>query len=906
MTSTIFVSFPPPLPDEKLATKSPLLSSDLHQIALPMPPPTRRHRINHQREQSQRQSHRLLGLPSPELVSGRRQAALAAYRQLDQAREDSSGQSIIMSGARVRKKKGKTTASKDDKDKSATPGSRTSKRVQEKAKRKAMEAEGEIPPPFNLGEDDELDDEAATSTVEAHEKKKARVDEESANLDEAASPTVKIPRKKKARKEVDGVDVDSDEKSANPQKNDGIMSKSKQVHKETNLGGETGQPDETNRSKNANAQGGENEPSLDEIENFFSDADKSPALPNDKKNEPPKEQPAQPTTTNPEKHSPERDASNQRLPDEKHDSLAMKSGLIAVPRKSTGKGTHSDDADKNLTLQVRPATQEEKDAALQNAQLKILQSEHKVIGNKPKSKNKPAKPTTKLPSSKLAAEANKKHERSNKPIVPVKKYEYKEGQQMAKNNSDYYAKNMYRIPERYESPIHQIAVLASHYGFACDELDKLVMSGDIRETLHVRKGSIVWDNCTMIAGVMKNIKLLQKNIGKSDNDEKSEEDDTEEIYRDDEEDSDDDKLSSDRSLLESEKKTLDNFVKLVRDMYIKYDLKPSDSLFVVGPNTCKTDSRFVKLIGCTQSDLQSAKFVSMNKEQRRLWLFSSNSNSLERMTKWYDDIREEFGPHHSMAFRYFSTTDSSYTDVCCRGQEQSSVQVIKRELNIDPALASVEDGDGNAKEKKKSKKTIKGDYKYNDNKLQALNRKTAFEGNAGLYHAESWPHSRDHMNLWQIECYNLQPDLTSGIAWNFKKVWVITPKTNKLSKLCHSCDEHDACCHVPRPNDLVKIDASCCFLVHGHYWVVPVRRYTIDHKWKCIVGYVKVLWNQLGYVGNRIAMVKSINCDDYRGHTQKNADATWMTKSFDLVVEAWFVDGIMNSSVKTAHVKAMK
>eukprot|EP00956_Cyclotella_meneghiniana_P022613 scaffold43032_cov28-Cyclotella_meneghiniana.AAC.1 len=318
------------------------------------PGQTRRQRINQCRQQSERQARRQLGLPSPELVSGRRQAALAAYRQLDQAREDSSRQTIIMSGARVRRKKGKTTASKDDKDKSATPGSRTSKRVQEKAKRKNMEAEGEIPPPFNLREDDEddEDDEAASSTVEAH-------------------------KKKKARKELDSVNVESDEKSASPQKNDGKMSKSKQVLKETNLGGEPGQPDETKRLKNANADAVEHDPSLDEINNFFSARDKSPALPNDKKDEPSQEQPAQPTTKNPEKHSPERDASNQRLPDEKHDSLAMKSGLIAVPRKSTGKGTHSDDADKNLTLQVRPATQEEKDAALQNAQLKILQSEHK-------------------------------------------------------------------------------------------------------------------------------------------------------------------------------------------------------------------------------------------------------------------------------------------------------------------------------------------------------------------------------------------------------------------------------------------------------------------------------------------------------------------------------------------------
>jgi hypothetical protein len=56
----------------------------------------------------------------------------------------------------------------------------------------------------------------------------------------------------------------------------------------------------------------------------------------------------------------------------------------------------------------------------------------------------------------------------------------------------------------------------------------------------------------------------------------------------------------------------------------------------------------------------------------------------------------------------------------------------------------------------------------------------------------------------------------------------------------------------------------------------------------CIVGFVKVIFDQLDLVGNRLAVVKRINFDDFNYETQAAAAAPWIGKCCHGVVEAFF------------------
>ena len=60
----------------------------------------------------------------------------------------------------------------------------------------------------------------------------------------------------------------------------------------------------------------------------------------------------------------------------------------------------------------------------------------------------------------------------------------------------------------------------------------------------------------------------------------------------------------------------------------------------------------------------------------------------------------------------------------------------------------------------------------------------------------------------------------------------------------------------------------------------------------CVVGFVKVLFDQLDLVGNRVAIVKRINFDDFMYQTQAANHAVWIGKKCHGVVEAYFLDGV--------------
>jgi hypothetical protein len=92
---------------------------------------------------------------------------------------------------------------------------------------------------------------------------------------------------------------------------------------------------------------------------------------------------------------------------------------------------------------------------------------------------------------------------------------------------------------------------------------------------------------------------------------------------------------------------------------------------------------------------------------------------------------------------------------------------------------------------------------------------------------------------------------------------------------------------------IVKVDATECYLIQGLVWLVAVRSYDrTTNEFKCTVGWVKCLYNQLHLVGNRIAMIKAVTHDDYKYHTQISNKATWMGKCCMGAAEAWFLDGL--------------
>jgi hypothetical protein len=106
------------------------------------------------------------------------------------------------------------------------------------------------------------------------------------------------------------------------------------------------------------------------------------------------------------------------------------------------------------------------------------------------------------------------------------------------------------------------------------------------------------------------------------------------------------------------------------------------------------------------------------------------------------------------------------------------------------------------------------------------------------------------------------------------------------------CDKHPTGCgRSLRENNIVKVDTSHCLLLHNCIWAVPVKVWH-GSGFGCVVGFVKVLFDQLDLVGNRVAIVKRINFDDFMYQTQAANHAVWIGKKCHGVVEAYFLDGV--------------
>jgi hypothetical protein len=161
---------------------------------------------------------------------------------------------------------------------------------------------------------------------------------------------------------------------------------------------------------------------------------------------------------------------------------------------------------------------------------------------------------------------------------------------------------------------------------------------------------------------------------------------------------------------------------------------------------------------------------------------------------------------------------------------------------------------------------------------------------------------------------NVPPNLTSHTARNMRRMyfcyndpghhdqWMAKensqPFTNQglvglakgLGLPC--CDKHKTGCgRSLRVNNIVKVDTSHCLLLHNCIWVVPVKVWH-GSGFGCVVGFVKVLFDQLDLVGNRVAVVKRINFDDFMYQTQAANHAVWIGKKCHGVVEAYFLDGV--------------
>ncbi len=106
------------------------------------------------------------------------------------------------------------------------------------------------------------------------------------------------------------------------------------------------------------------------------------------------------------------------------------------------------------------------------------------------------------------------------------------------------------------------------------------------------------------------------------------------------------------------------------------------------------------------------------------------------------------------------------------------------------------------------------------------------------------------------------------------------------------CDLHkDGCGQSLRPRDIVRVDASRCFLMKNFIWVVPVLKLG-SNGFTCTVGFAKVIIDQLHLIGNRIAIVRRINSDDHMYVSQKAKRAPWIGKCCHGSAEAYFLDGV--------------
>ncbi len=106
------------------------------------------------------------------------------------------------------------------------------------------------------------------------------------------------------------------------------------------------------------------------------------------------------------------------------------------------------------------------------------------------------------------------------------------------------------------------------------------------------------------------------------------------------------------------------------------------------------------------------------------------------------------------------------------------------------------------------------------------------------------------------------------------------------------CDLHPGGCgRSLQKGNIVRVDASRCLLIKNLIWVVPVKKLG-SNGFTCTVGFAKALIDQLDIIGNRLAIVRRINFDDYMYKSQKAKLAPWIGKCCHGSAEAYFLDGV--------------
>ena len=270
------------------------------------------------------------------------------------------------------------------------------------------------------------------------------------------------------------------------------------------------------------------------------------------------------------------------------------------------------------------------------------------------------------------------------------------------------------------------------------------------------------------------------------------------------------------------------------------------------------------------------------------------------------DIASAYSSYFIVGMRLSDPLTGNYIDVDNRSTEQKVAKNIHRAINIDPKIDSsiTDDADQKKPASNKKKKREITTYPYADNNLNAMKRRTAFNGSAAYRKTSKFPATQQ--DCPSILCCTDGPSRSSD-AMNMRKAWVLWTNPMRDSKTGASnnvslkntpypkCSDHPKGCarRLLKVGAIVKVDATECYLIQGLVWLVALRSYDrTTNEFKCTVGWVKCLYNQLHLVGNRIAMIKAVTHDDYKYHTQISNKATWMGKCCMGAAEAWFLDGL--------------
>jgi hypothetical protein len=222
---------------------------------------------------------------------------------------------------------------------------------------------------------------------------------------------------------------------------------------------------------------------------------------------------------------------------------------------------------------------------------------------------------------------------------------------------------------------------------------------------------------------------------------------------------------------------------------------------------------------------------------------------------------------------------------------------------------------------KPNEKLTKDKYPFDDETMNAAKRNSHDNRVIPEWRSVNAYPSTIQNNPMFLSC-PIPPALSDNVTYHTRKCWVLFThpgegkivdgnlhkkrmSDDEIAKIVASlgfkpspgCEETHriGCGRFLEIKDIVKVDAMDCFNWKGVMWLVPVRKY--DEKsasYRCIVGYVKCLIDQLHLFANRVGIVKSINADEWRHESQKHPNAVWMGKEHG-VAEVWFLDGVHNS-----------